>query len=755
MEKNISKDISINSLDPHISYQETNEPLNNNVFYNTSTNFRTNLYNKEFKNIKVDNDNSNNLGVSFNKKMTKEQIKNYISYLKENINSSYYANKELNDEYNKLLVKLRKINESITNNNQLFNEMSKSYEINLEKNKRNKNIYIEIIDQYQKNINDGENKNNNLNKIINSQENDIIKLINGNNKLTDDINYKKNVVKLLQNLIELKKCKQINIDLNKKKNELILKNDEVKKIKELKNKNDELSLDRDKLKNELLNKENDNIEILKFRNDLINKIDILSNKNQNIKNFIKKEDDDNNSIQKVIEEENKKRIEINKNLEEKTNQLMKIKNDINKLKIKNEKEISSLNKYIKELNLNNEKIKNDLDKRKKKGLEQKIILLKYNQEFKESLVYKNNLIKKIEEIKKENEQLKNRKSKIFNIKTIQNPKINNKKLKYNLTDPNLNSHNKNQSIKFKSKSLSFNNILFNKNNQPVINKSIEIASNPRSGKYIYRIDNNGKLLSFGIEIKKFVYINTSFIKGWKNFYSIYKENSEGSLLLNTLGGLFILTGDNYNQLFYYSQYKNMINLIKSFEYNYKYGGMLLTEDGNNLIILGGEYTNSVIMFNLKENEVLDLPNFINKRINSSYNIINDRYIITFFGKGNNTIEYLDLFNESQNTWNILNYKINSYEFKELYGHISFNIDNNIIIITGGKDNDNIIIFYFKEKFLDITGIKVDNSQEIIFDKEKCFNIIEEKNKKEIIGMDNEGNTHCFNDDFNYTIFILN
>ena len=57
--------------------------------------------------------------------------------------------------------------------------------------------------------------------------------------------------------------------------------------------------------------------------------------------------------------------------------------------------------------------------------------------------------------------------------------------------------------------------------------------------------------------------------------------------------------------------------------------------------------------------------------------------------------------------------------------------------------------------MDITGIKVDNSKEIIFDKEKCFNIIEEKNRKEIIGMDNEGNTHCFNDDFNYTIFILN
>ena len=311
----------------------------------------------------------------------------------------------------------------------------------------------------------------------------------------------------------------------------------------------------------------------------------------------------------------------------------------------------------------------------------------------------------------------------------------------------MNKHNKN--IKLKPKYLSHNNILN-------INKNTDISTNPRSGKYIYTIDNKGELLSYGIDIKKFIYINTSFIKGWKYFYSLYKNNSEGSLFLNTLGGFFILTGDNYNQLFYYSQCKNMIYLIKSFKTNHKYGGILLTKDGSKIIILGGEYNNSALLFNIQKNEVINLPNLIHRRINSSYNIINDRYIFSFFGKGNNTIEYLDLNN---NYWNILNYKSNGSLSKELEGHIGFNIDNNIIIIIGGKKNENVLIFYLKEKFLDVTDMKVipdknSDIKKLIFEKEKCFNIIEDNNNKEIIGMDSEGNVHSFNEDYAYTIFVF-
>ena len=328
-------DISSNSINPHASYHE-NKPSNNNIFYKTTSNFRTNLYKKEFKNITVNNNNQKISNIKEIKKMTKEQIKNYIIYLKKNINSSHYANKELNNEYNKLLIKLRKLNDLIKNNNELYNKMNNYYKINLEKNKKNKDTYINIIDQYQLYNTNGENKNNNLNQIINSQEDDIIKLINENNKLTNDINNKKNLIKYLQNLIELEKYKQIFIDLNERKDELILNNENINQLKEILNKNEELKLNRDTLKNELLNKEKDEIEIEKIKNDLNGKIIILSNK----------DDNDYINYQKLLEEENEKSKEINDELKMKENKLRNIKNNINMVKIKNEEEINRLSEYI-------------------------------------------------------------------------------------------------------------------------------------------------------------------------------------------------------------------------------------------------------------------------------------------------------------------------------------------------------------------------------------------------------------------------
>lgn len=779
MKKNIESripnitDTSFNSLNPHNhNIYHQNEFFNNNILNKTSTNFRTNLFKKEFKNIKVKNNNKNKLNAtseSFNKQqktkikeMTEEQLKNYIKYLKNNIASSYKANNELNIEYNKLLKKLRQLNQLIGNNNDIYNKMKASYEKNLEKNKKNKNTYIDIIDQYQLFNTTGENKNNNLNQVINSQENDIVKLIKENNKLNEDINNKKNLVNFLKNLIELEKYKKLIINLNIKKNELLLVKENFEKINEMKNKNKELKLNRDKLQKELNNKDNRYIEIIKIKNDLINKINLLSYPNDNNINSLNENKISSDYYNKLIEDERKKSMEIYKRLETKKIELNKIKGTINTLKAKKEEEIFSLNKYIKELDSKNEKIKFDFEKRKKNALEQRLILLRYNQKFKESSYYKKNLISKIEAIKKDNEKLKNKNYKIFNIKAIKertnNPLLisNFHKLKKNFTFSNL---NKNNNIRNKFKNSSYENISkYNIKKYEILN-----SYNNRKGKYIYTISKNGELISYGIELKKFVLINTLPIKGWQYFYSIYQKNSEGSLFLNTLTGLFILTGENYNQLFYYSQKKNAISLIKLFNTNHKYGGMLLLKEDIKIIILGGEYDNSVILFNLGKNEEKNLPKLNHKRINSSYNIINDRYIISFFGKGNNTIEFLDLKNINySNNWNILNYNTNNFNFKELSGHICFNIDDNIMILLGGENNNYIIIFYFNEKFLDISDIELKieepndvNINELIFDKEKSFNsIIDENNNKEIIGMDKEGRVHCFNDKYNYTIFIF-
>ena len=304
---------------------------------------------------------------------------------------------------------------------------------------------------------------------------------------------------------------------------------------------------------------------------------------------------------------------------------------------------------------------------------------------------------------------------------------------------------------------SFDNIFkFNEANAIEQENNIEILNTPRSGTYLYTIDEEGKLLGYSIVLKKFVYINTSSIKCWRLFYKEYKKNAKGSLLLNTLAGLFILTGDNYNNLYYYSQAKNSIYLIMKLKYNHMYGGMLSSNDNNKIIILGGKYTNEVEVFNIKTNSLKSLPNLLTKRINSSYCILNN-YLFAFFGKNNNSIEYLNLKKEKK--WKKFEYRSNSY-IKELSGHIGFNVNDNVVIIVGGENNDRIIVFYFKEKFLDVTDfvLKFDidcGIDELYFDKEKYFNAIQNKEQKtEIVGMDTFGNVHCFDNDYSYTIFVF-
>lgn len=262
------------------------------------------------------------------------------------------------------------------------------------------------------------------------------------------------------------------------------------------------------------------------------------------------------------------------------------------------------------------------------------------------------------------------------------------------------------------------------------------------------------------------YLSYIYIEGFninnKYFFNLSFKINEIKIL-NTLAGLFILTGDNYNHLYYYSQSKNIIYLIMTLKYNHKYGGLILTKDNNKIIILGGIYTNEVELFNIQKNTLKKLPNLLSKKINSSYNIINNQFLFAFFGKNNNKIEFLDLKNPNQ--WINFDYKSNN-NIQELSGHIGFHVNDNVVIIVGGENNDKIMVFYFKEKFIDVTDfiLSFDTDcgiDELIFDKEKCFNIVENKEKNsingnslEIMGMDNFGNVHCFDNDYSYTIYVF-
>ena len=869
------KRVSFNENLPHTTTDSFNmtDNKNNNNNMNNSVNFQFNNYNRFNQNIKNLNTNTNskknfNNTVNENqvnrspntrynnfmsnvdkKKMNDEQIKNYIIYLKNHLNSSYYANNDLNNEYNKIMTKSKQINDSINNKNDIYINLNKSFEEELEKNNNYKKDYINLVDEYKLNHKNEQNKLKELNQIINVQDSDILRLENENNSLSEDISNKKKMIENLKKQIDILNNKKKIIEANdeylnlfNKKHHLISIIQKIKNIKKIKDKNNELLKDINNLKNFLHEKENIIIESHNIHNDLNTKIISLIKEEEkdrnNIRNpHIDNENDNNNYssdipnlyslnndkdnnpnlnvneymkyYQKLIDDENKRGEEIKEKIMLYNNKLSKVKNDIYSIKSKNNEELSSYKQFINNLSPNDEEIKKKLISNKKNVLNQKENLILYNNKFKKTLLEKNELLNKIKNLKIENKNIElklNEKQKSigFKIKAIkirrgEEKNKNNLTMERNLSDPDLIKKNLNDKLyisqnrenfiplqevyrykrfeykfrnekkllnKFKSKkSGSFDNIFkYNKNNKIEQESNIDILNTPRTGQYLYTIDKEGKLLGYGISLKKYVYINTSSIKGWKLFYKEYKNNSNGSLLLNTLAGLFILTGDNFNHLYYYSQSKNVIYLIMILKCNHKYGGLILTKDNNKIIILGGIYSNEVELFDIQKNTLSNLPNLLTKRICSSFNIIDGNYLVAFFGKNNNTIEYLDLNN--RNKWEILEYKTND-KIKELSGHIGFHVNKNIVIIVGGENNDKIMIFYFREKYIDVTDFILDFDEDcgiddLFFDKEKCFNIIENKLKqtsegktiKEVIGMDNFGNVHCFDNDYAYTIYVF-
>jgi hypothetical protein len=299
---------------------------------------------------------------------------------------------------------------------------------------------------------------------------------------------------------------------------------------------------------------------------------------------------------------------------------------------------------------------------------------------------------------------------------------------------------------------------------------IDILTEPLKGSYLYTITNKGKLLSFNITLKKFAIIDSNMIEGWTSFIPNYLKNIEGSLLLNTLEGLFIITGTNHNVLYFYSQEKSLIAEIKSFSSCHKYGGLLLSPSpDNNLFAIGGDNENNEVeLLSFDEDEVKKMPDLLTRRVNASYTFINSK-LYAIFGEENNTIEFLNI-KKLKNKWTKIDYKMadkkisRSKYINNIYGHVSLPVDDQILIV-GGKNNKKMMVLDLDEKTIDITDMKIpfiDSVGEYLFDKEKFFNQTENeekkdqdgKNIKELIGMDTAGNVHVFDFNFNYVVLLI-
>ena len=224
--------------------------------------------------------------------------------------------------------------------------------------------------------------------------------------------------------------------------------------------------------------------------------------------------------------------------------------------------------------------------------------------------------------------------------------------------------------------------------------------------YLYGIDRNDYFHIFDINNKiwlekiKILELNLDG-KADSSFKRDYQY--EGTLIYNTLEGLYILTGENTDTLYYFNSKKNSITKICKFNNCHNNGSMMYDENNKCIYVFGGKNITSCEYYSLNDKTIYNLPDLITDRANASF-IISNNKIFGFFGFSYgkdsyaNSIEYIDYIKKDK--WVELN------NIKFLKKDIMFDIEststiyykqniNKILIYSGihGENEDFITEFY--------------------------------------------------------------
>ena len=679
--------------------------------------------------------------ISNNNAKTKEL---YMNYLKNRLNYFYKSNTELNDKYKYIANKSKLLIDNISNNKNIFNNLKKNYENSIKNNLELKQKYNNLLEQYKRQVKfGGNNKNMEQNEIYNLQkeQNMLLSTVKSKEEIIDNLKKTLNIIKN-----EVEESKNDKGNDNKKHKINILKkvlDDLTYKIKDNKKNISILNGKIAELNNEkyLLNDKNKN----KFHN--IDEINEYNNKKEH--NFLKDEeykniskDKNNILIPKMDDLDNNNNFNFNYNnkLSSKIKKLNS-ENDHNDMNLEHsfgKKEVKGNPSPSEILNSNSVTLEHYNYFNKYKNIEDDNALNIYHKKNQSVDLDDNN--KLILDKSNDNTQTNDNyvASRTLDIEDIKNQKL--------------------TSIKNK-------NII---NKEKNINRNL--ANQFQNSSYLFTINKEGTFIEFDILEKIYTINDTSQIKDWDPFILEYLNNFEGSLLLNTFQGLFICTGKSYNDLYYYSKKFNSISKLKTFNYNHKFGALMLSSDNDTLLLIGGE-TNNIETLNFENGSIGMIPPLLNKRINSSYAFIGN-LLFAFFGKNNNTIEYLDM--NSCQKWEIFDYKINIDNENEndidkninLDGHAAIPLIGDEVLIIGGNQNNKMIIFNYNEKSIEIADIDIpliDNVGEYRFDKDKYFNVYIGTEKSEIdgnslnqlIGMDLMGNIHYFDNNLDYSVVLFN
>ena len=632
--------------------KENEKLMNENRIYRTQieqyTQQISNLYNTIKQKNKIINifklkegiiDNCND--IEFEKKL--EGMK--VSLSQENIhflNNNNFINSNNKD----ILFDLSK--DDILNNNNTFNIGNK---------KNNEKI------------------NQNIDKLITDNEENKMKIEILNNKI-------KSLDQLEKKYFEFMKNNNINED-----NDYLNSNNEKDYINENKNENEVnsnvLNITEEELKNETYNK-------LELVNDMIKDESNCNNSNSNgsvndlksYDKYIEKRTDENKYEEREREREKEEEIEREEKEEEKERkeneerEREEREKKEKEEKEKEEKEQLSRAGFMRRRKMYREQ--KEKEEEEKKRLEEE----KKKEENNEDEIKRKQQNHGREIIKDEKEEIKetvremNRKKNYTHI-----PKT---KKRFKISDE-LDVTEINTASPVVQQNLSFS--IDDKNN-------INSNNNINNRLFLFGIDRNDNFHIFDLKNKRWSKRKILDIEDISDtFQKDYQY--EGTILYNILNGVFILTGQKLDVLYYYNAQNETINKICKFNNSHDNGSLMLDKEYNRLFVFGGKNTYSCEYYSFNDKKVINLPDLNYDRANASFIICNNK-IYGFFGfsynKNNYTgnIEYID--NKKLDKWcelkniNYLNKEI-SFDVESVSTlHYKENLDK--ILIYAGIQGDN-------------------------------------------------------------------
>ena len=494
-------------------------------------------------------------------------------------------------------------------------------------------------------------------------------------------------------------------DINKMKEDINVYADKIKELySEIQN--------RDKVIAELKHKVDSNGSNKESNVDYKERYEVEKQKNEKTKEDIGKIDD---MIKKLIQSKE----EMRKTYEDKIKELIDKLEKVSKEKGNNtskysEEEVAKIVEENKELETFNKYLIQQMDK-----------LPELEQHFKK-------LFDEMMLLKKENEELK----KQVNPNEVQSSDINNEE-----------EENEQKEEEQKEENEIDEETPAKETNTPSIPQDLSLFSITRN-----------YLLCFNLKQKKFISVDP---KGYDVFYQSYTPN--GSISYNTLSGLFVLSGPNFDTLYYYSSKNNSIVKFFTFKFNHQNGIIFLDTSSKYLLAVSGTNTNKVECLCFETQVIDELPSLNATRGEASCCLVND-VVYVFFGyspekkKCLDSVEYLDMKNVEEG-WKLI--ELNEKQF-ELKGVSVARLGAREMIIVGGENgkgeaNKNMIYFNVDEKKmtkLEKTLPEGDKKKEYLFKKNSMFNFFAEGDTICYANIDDDNCVHVIDNNLKYELFVL-